>query len=77
MNAPVKEKTMWGYYKKTFLAVQVAAGLLGWMVYQNTRPLLGPTWVFVLSMQTSALLGALWAHRPPGEPPLRMPTMLN
>lgn len=54
---------MWDYYKRTFLAVQFATGLVSWMVYRASNHLLAPTAVFFLSMQLSAVFGAMWANR--------------
>jgi len=54
---------MWDYYKRTFLAVQLATGVVSWMVYRASNHLWAPTAVFVISMQTSALFGAMWANR--------------
>ena len=54
---------MWDYYKRTFAAVQVAALLVCYMVYTKTNHALFPPVVFFLSMQVSAVLGALWANR--------------
>jgi len=68
---------MWNYYKKTFLAVQFAALLVSWMVYRNTKPLLLPALVFMLSMQVSAVFGAMWAHRLSKKTLACMPSRLN
>ena len=54
---------MWHYYKRTFLAVQLATGFVSWMVYRASTHLLAPTAVFFLSMQSNAVLGAMWANR--------------
>jgi hypothetical protein len=54
---------MWDYYKRTFLAVQLAAGGVSWMVYRSTSHQWMPTAVFFLSMQVSAVFGAMWANR--------------
>jgi hypothetical protein len=54
---------MWDYYKRTFLAVQLAAGLVSYMVYRDTNHAWMPTAVFFLSMQISAVFGAMWANR--------------
>jgi hypothetical protein len=54
---------MWRYYKRTFLAVQLFAVLVSWMVYRSTKPMVGPPLVFFLFMQMSAVLGAFWAQR--------------
>jgi hypothetical protein len=54
---------MWHYYKRTFLVVQLATGLVSWMVYRASNHLLAPTAVFFLSMQGNAALGAMWANR--------------
>jgi hypothetical protein len=55
------EGTMWDYYKRTFPAVQLVTGFVSWMVYRASSHLWIPTAIFVLSMETSALLGAMWA----------------
>jgi hypothetical protein len=54
---------MWNYYKKTFLAVQLLAGMFGWMVYRSSGQRAVPVLVCVLSMQISAVFGAMWANR--------------
>jgi membrane associated rhomboid family serine protease len=54
---------MWDYYKRTFLAVQLVTGLVGWMVYRSSNHLWIPTAMFVLSMEISAIFGAMWANR--------------
>ena len=54
---------MWDYYKRTFVAVQVAALLAGYMAYTKTNHALFPPVVLFLSMQVSAVFGALWANR--------------
>jgi hypothetical protein len=54
---------MWDYYKRTFLAVQLAAGVVSWMVYRNTNHSWMPAAVFFLSMQISGVFGAMWANR--------------
>jgi hypothetical protein len=54
---------MWDYYKRTFWAVQLAAGAVSWMVYRATNHLWFPTAVFFVSMQVSAVFGAMWANR--------------
>jgi hypothetical protein len=58
---------MWNYYKRTFVAVQLLSGLVSWTVYKNTNHLWVPTAVFFLSMQVSALFGAMWANRLRGK----------
>jgi hypothetical protein len=54
---------MWDYYKRTFAAVQLAALLGGYMVYTRTNHALLPPVVIFLSMQVSAVFGAMWANR--------------
>lgn len=54
---------MWDYYKRTFLAVQLAAGVVSWMVFRSTSHSWMPTAVFFVSMQISAVFGAMWANR--------------
>jgi hypothetical protein len=54
---------MWDYYKRTFVAVQMAALLVSYMVYRNTHHAVVPPLVFFLSMQISAVFGAMWANR--------------
>ena len=54
---------MWDYYKKTFMAVQLAALLVSYMVYRNTNHAVIPPIVFFLTMQLSAVFGAMWANR--------------
>ena len=54
---------MWNYYKRTCLAVQVATGLVSWMVYTASSHSWLPTVLFLLSMETSALFSALWANQ--------------
>lgn len=61
---------MWDYYKKTFLAVHLATGLVSWLMYGASNHSLIPIAIFVLSMETSALFGAMWA----GELRDRLPT---
>ena len=58
-----KVEAMWDYYRRTFLAVQLAAGGVSWMVYRSTGHQLLPTAMFFLSMQISAVFGAMWANR--------------
>ena len=55
--------SMWNYYKRTFIAVQLTTGVVSWMVYRSTNHLLIPTVVFFLSMQISAVFGTMWANR--------------
>ena len=54
---------MWNYYKRTCLAVQVATGLVSWMVYTASNHSWIPTVIFLLSVETSAVFGALWANQ--------------
>jgi hypothetical protein len=68
---------MLGNHKKAFFLVQLAAGLLTWIVYRNTRPLWGPSWVFLLSMEASAGLSVMWASRLRRNTPARSQAMLN
>ncbi len=53
---------MWDYYKKTFLAVQLFSAVVSTMVYRASHSL-APAAVFLLSMEASAFLGAMWASR--------------
>ena len=53
---------MWDYYKKTFLAVQLFSAVVSTMVYRSSHSL-APAAVFFLSMEVSALFGAMWANR--------------
>ena len=68
---------MLGNHKKTFLIVQLATGLLTWMVYRNTRPLWGPSYLFLLSMEASAGLSIMWARQVRRNTPARSQAMLN
>ena len=54
---------MWNYYKRTFLAVQFFTFVVSWMVHRNTSTVWTPTLAFFVSMQVSALFGAMWANR--------------
>jgi hypothetical protein len=55
---------MWHYYKKTFALVQIAALLVSTAVYRGLNyTTLVPPAVFFLSMQVSAVFGAMWADR--------------
>jgi hypothetical protein len=54
---------MWDFYKRTFAAVQLAALLVSYMVYRNTNHAVVPPIVFFLTMQLSAVFGAMWANR--------------
>jgi hypothetical protein len=54
---------MWSHYKLMFLAVQLVAFVVSWLVYRVTNHALAPVAVFFLSMQVSAVLGATWANR--------------
>jgi hypothetical protein len=54
---------MWSYYKRTFGAVQLFTFVISWMVFRTTNHHLAPTAIFFLTMQGSAVLGALWADR--------------
>jgi hypothetical protein len=71
------EGTMWDYYKRTFLAVQLVTGFVSWMVYRASSHLWIPTAIFVLSMETSALLGAMWASELRNRLPAPTSRMLN
>ena len=53
---------MWDYYKKTFLAVQLFSAVVSTMVYRASHSLALAA-VFLLSMEASAFLGAMWASR--------------
>jgi hypothetical protein len=68
---------MWNYYKRTFLAVQLVTGLVSWMVYRASSHLLAPTAIFVLSMETSAVFGAMWANRLRNKLPARTSCAIN
>ena len=46
----------WSYYKKTFLAVQLAVG-------RAAAPDLGPAATVFIVMQVSAVIGSIWANR--------------
>ena len=61
---------MWGYYKRIFFAIQLVTGPVAWMVCEASNHLWIPTAIFVLSMETSALFGAMWA----GQRRNRLPT---
>lgn len=54
---------MWDYYKKTFIAVQLAIGLVCWMTYRAAAPDLGPAATVFIVMQVSAVVGSIWANR--------------
>jgi hypothetical protein len=54
---------MWNYYKKTFLAVQIAIGLVCWLTYETTAHDLGSAAIVFIVMQVSAVIGSLWANR--------------
>ena len=54
---------MRNYYVSVFISVQIATSAVSWMIYRTTNHLLGPTAVFFLSMEISALFGAMWANR--------------
>ena len=54
---------MWNYYRKTFAAVQLAIGLVCWMTYRTAAHDLGSVAVVFIVMQTSAVIGSLWANR--------------
>jgi hypothetical protein len=62
---------MWNYSKRTFLAVQLAIGLICWMTYRAAAPNLGPSVVMFVVMQVSAVIGSMWANR------LRRKTMVG
>ena len=68
---------MWDYYKRTFLAVQLAAGTGSWLVYKSTSHQWVPTAVFFLSMQVSSVFGAMWASQRKNEIELRTTCTLN
>jgi hypothetical protein len=54
---------MWDYYKRTFGAVQLATLLVSYMVYRHTNHAIIPPVAFFLTMQISAVFGAMWADR--------------
>ena len=54
---------MWDYYKRTFLAVQLLAVAVAYLVYRSANHAWLPPLVFFLSMQISAVFGAMWANR--------------
>lgn len=54
---------MWSYYKKTFAMVQTAAFAVSVFVYGSTDGAVLPASVFFVTMQVSALFGAMWANR--------------
>jgi hypothetical protein len=54
---------MWQQYKKTFLGVQVIAGLSTAWVYFGLRMGLLAAGLIFLVMQVSAIPGAMWANR--------------
>ena len=54
---------MWDYYKRTFAAVQLVALLGVYLAYTKTNHALLPPVVIFLSMQVSAVFGAMWANR--------------
>jgi hypothetical protein len=54
---------MWDYYKRTFVMVQIAILLVGYLAYSATNHSLVVPIVFFATMQVSALFGAMWANR--------------
>jgi hypothetical protein len=54
---------MWNYYKKTFLAVQIAIALVCWLTYRMASHDLGSAAIVFIVMQVSAVIGSLWANR--------------
>jgi hypothetical protein len=68
---------MLDYYKRTFLAVQLAAGVVSWMVFRSTGHQWLPTAVFFVSMQVSAVFGAMWANRLRRKMQLRASCTIN
>jgi hypothetical protein len=54
---------MWKYYKEAFAAVQLATCVVSWTVYQQTHRTFGPTAIFFLSMEVSAVFAVMWANR--------------
>jgi hypothetical protein len=68
---------MWDYYKRTSLGVQLATGLVSWMVYRASDHLWTPPAIFALSMEISALFAAMWANQLKREIPSRTSGLLN
>jgi small-conductance mechanosensitive channel len=54
---------LWRHYKRTFLAAQLAIGLVCWIAYQAAAPDLVPAATVFVIMQVSALVGSMWANR--------------
>ena len=54
---------LWHHYKRTFLAAQLAIGLVCWIAYQAAAPDLVPAATVFVIMQVSALVGSMWAYR--------------
>jgi hypothetical protein len=54
---------MWKYYKEAFATVQLATCIVSWTVYQQTNRCWGPTAIFFLSMEVSAVFVTMWASR--------------
>jgi hypothetical protein len=54
---------LWHHYKRTFLAAQLAIGLVCWIAYQAAAPDLVPAATVFIIMQVSALVGSMWANR--------------
>jgi hypothetical protein len=54
---------MWEYYKKTFVLVQIVALLSSYFVYSKTNHAWAPPIAIFISMQVSAVFGAMWANR--------------
>jgi len=50
-------------HTKTFVAVQVAIGLVCWMTYRAAAPDLGPAATAFIVMQVGAVAGTIWANR--------------
>ncbi|MGB8294057.1 MAG: hypothetical protein WCG85_01375 [Polyangia bacterium] len=54
---------LWHHDKRTFLAAQLAIGLVCWIAYQAAAPDLVPTAAVFIIMQVSALVGSMRANR--------------
>jgi len=57
------ENPMWNYNRKILFPVQITTWAASWLIYRITNHLWTPTAVFFLSMEISAVFGALWAKR--------------
>ncbi len=54
---------MWYHYKRTFIAVQLAIGLVCWMIYRAAAPDPGPAATAFMVMQVGAVAGSIWVKR--------------